>query len=282
MTLVRDIRRRLKATWHAARLAYVRRYRSYAPAALRQALVDVGLRPGDAVLMHCRLSPFSGFLGQPAEILSQVKDTIGAEGTLLMMSMPYRTSTRKYLQTSPTFDVRRTPSRMGLVSEIFRRTAGVSRSLSPTHPVLASGPRAQWFLQAHEQTPFPCGDDTPFSRLVEANAKILFFDLPLRGFTFMHYVEHSLREDLPFDLYDAETFTVPVVTQGGEVMPVRVRPFSQEAASRRRIGVPARRMLKHRCTSGRRIGNTQIFLIAARDALRLGRELYAKGDLFRS
>ena len=246
------------------------------------ALTEMGIRHGDSVFLHARLSSLNGFEGQPAEILNCVTDAIGSDGTLLMLSSAYRSSTRSYLDTAPTFDARRTPSRMGLLAEIFRRTPGVVRSLNPAHPVLAKGPRASWFVLNHEATPFSCGDDTPFSKLVAADAKILFFDLLLRGFTFMHHVEHTLREQLPFPLYDDHEYQVPVIGPSGERLTVPVRAFSAEAASRRKVGVPAARMLKQPSTPRLRVGNTQLALISARDALREGRQAFADGDMFRS
>jgi aminoglycoside 3-N-acetyltransferase len=277
-----EVKRRAKKTWNGIRLAYVRRVHAYTPAEFRKSLEELGLRANDSVLMHARLSPFNGFTGQPVEILAAVQDVIGADGTLLMMSSAYRTATRRYLEASPTFDVRRTPSQMGMLTEILRRTPGARRSLHPAHPVLARGAKADWFVAGHEATPFSCGDQTPFSRLVEADGKILFFDLRLRGFTFMHHVEHTLQGELDFSLYDERMFQVPVVAATGERLVVPTRAFSAEAASRRLVGVPARRMLKLPMTARKRLGNTSVFLVSARDVLREGRRAFLDGQMFAS
>ena len=277
-----EVKRRAKKAWNGIRLGYVRRVRAYTSADFTKSLEQLGLGANDSVLMHARLSPFNGFVGQPVEILGAVQGVIGTGGTLLMMSSAYRTATRRYLETSPTFDVRRTPSQMGMLTEIFRRTPGVRRSLHPAHPVLAGGAKAEWFVAGHEATPFSCGDDTPFSRLVEANGKILFFDLRLRGFTFMHHVEHTLQSELSFPLYDERVFQVPVVSATGERLVVPTRAFSAEAASKRLVGVPARRMLKLPMTAGKRLGNTSLFLVSARDVLREGRRAFLDGQMFTS
>lgn len=276
-----ETKRALKRLWNTARLNYVRRFRAYSPSDLTAALHTLGVRPGQAVLMHARLTAFNGFSGQPAQILAAVSEAIGTNGTLLMMSSPYRSSTRKYLESSPTFDARRTPSQMGLLTEILRRSPGTVRSLNPAHPVLARGPLAQWFVAGHEAATFSCGENTPFSKLVERDGKILFFDLRMRGFTFMHHVEHTLQDRLAFSLYDDRVINVPVVSPSGERLTVPIRAFSAEAAVRRKVGVPAARMLKLPITSRIRVGNTFIALISARDALREGHRAFAEGDMFR-
>jgi aminoglycoside N3'-acetyltransferase len=275
-----EAKRRIKAAWNGVRLAYVSRARSYAAVDLQRALTELGLAADDSVFMHARLSPLNGFTEPPIRILETVREVIGPGGTLLMLSSAYRSATRRYFETSPTFDVRRTASQMGLLTEILRRTPGVRRSLHPAHPVLALGPKADWFVAGHEATPFSCGYDTPFSRLVDAGSKILFFDLRLRGFTFMHHVEHTLEARLSFPLYDQRVFEVPVVSASGERLLVPARAFSSEAAARRRVGVPAQGMLKLPMTARRRVGNTWMFLVSARDVLREGHRAFAEGRMF--
>lgn len=273
-------KRRLKALWSSWRLAYVRRFRSYDRADLQAALSRLGLGGGDVVLMHSRLHAFNGFRGQPAEVISAVRATIGDGGTLMMVSLPYRSSTLRYLESRPRFDVRRTPSQMGLITEIFRRQPGTLRSLSPTHPVLAQGPRAAWLVAGHEQAVYPCGDDTPFSKLAEADGKILFFDLALRGFTFMHYVEHVHRAGLPFPVYEERSFTVPVTDARGRSLEVVVHPFSIESAARRKRGAAASELLRSSLVARARIGNTRLYLVRASDVIRAGEQMVSSGVLF--
>lgn len=104
---------------------------------------------------------------------------------------------------------------MGLISETFRRQPGVQRSLHPTHPVLAFGPRAQWIVADHETCLYPCGPGTPFEKLVELRAKILFYGVSEFHFTLHHYLEHLVKDELPFALYEAEPYAVNVIDAAG-------------------------------------------------------------------
>ena len=64
------------------------------------------------------------------------------------------------------------PSRMGILSEMFRRQKDTRRSLNPAHPVLAAGPLASWFVEGHEECAYSCGPGSPFEKLIEKDAKL--------------------------------------------------------------------------------------------------------------
>ena len=82
-----------------------------------------------------------------------------------------------WLESGRRFDVRRTPSMMGMVSESFRRREGVQRSLHPTHPVLVHGPEAARFIAAHPDCLHPCGPGTPFDELQKADGLVVFLNV---------------------------------------------------------------------------------------------------------
>ena len=63
----------------------------------------------------------------------------------------------RVLAFGPRFDVRKTPAAIGLIPEVFRRTAGVRRSLDPDFSIAALGAEAAGIV-AHRP-----GDEDPFS-----------------------------------------------------------------------------------------------------------------------
>jgi aminoglycoside 3-N-acetyltransferase len=157
----------------------------------------MGITAGDTVVMHSAFRVFNGFAGTPEQVIACVLKVIGESGTLVMVSMPYGGSTAAYLRAGVPFDVRQTRSAMGVITEVFRHTPGVVRSLNPAHPVLAWGPASPWIIAGHEHTMYSCGKGSPFEKLVQLQAKALLFDVPLRHLTFFHYVQDLLQHTLP-------------------------------------------------------------------------------------
>jgi hypothetical protein len=141
------------------------------------------------------------FQGKPADVVRALKAAVGEGGLLVMPSMPYHNmSSAQWLAKGKPMNVLRSPSMMGLVSEVFRRSEGVQRSLSLTHPLLAWGRDAAAFVEGHERAERSFGDASPFARLLARDALILGFDAPFSTFTYTHFVEDQLADTLPFPL----------------------------------------------------------------------------------
>jgi aminoglycoside 3-N-acetyltransferase len=269
----------LKSRLGAAYKFWVDQFHSYRASDLRKLLSDMGVSAGDCVLMHSSFRPTNGFQGNPQDIIDVVLDLIGLRGTLVMMSMAYGSSTKQHLSGRPIFDVRRTPSCMGILTELFRRRQGVLRSLSPTHPVVALGGKAAWIVEGHDCCLYPCGPGSPFQKMLELDAKMLFFDLPFDGFTFVHYIEHQIREYLPCPLYEPAPMTALLRDYSGKDRELSVYVFAEEAVRRRNVEVITGRMHHEGTADWRRIGNTQIVLARMSDALTTGVRLAASGIL---
>lgn len=158
-------------------------------------------------------------------------------------------------------DVRRSPSRMGLLSEVFRRGKGVRRSLSPTHPVLAWGARAEEFLAGHERCLVPFGVGSPFDKLLRWNGKILTLDAPFSTVTFTHFLEDRISGKLPFSFYDPEPLTGIVIDYEGGRLEVPVRVIGEQANRLRREERLVEILERERIIRRMRVGNARLMLI---------------------
>jgi len=270
----------LKARYSQARGAFVDAFLSYDAKQLMRCLRALGVRSGDSVMLHSAFGAHFGFRGTIEDLTNVFLDAVGPDGNLLMVSLPYRSSSLDYLTRSKQFDVRNTPSMMGLVSEYFRRRTGVVRSLHPTHPVLVFGPKADWFVAEHPKCAFPCGPDTPFDRLAAVDGKAVFFNVPFAVFTFFHYLEHRVSPDLPFSLYTEKPFVVPVIDALGRSSTVSTHVFSEEAIRRRRFHVLEDEMRRRRLIRERRVGNSRLAAVKVRDAVDCVEEMRRRGQYF--
>jgi aminoglycoside N3'-acetyltransferase len=87
---------------------------------------------------------------------------------------------------------------MGLLSEVFRRTPGVSRSLHPTHSVCAVGPLAGAITAEHHLGMTTFGARSPFARMAEIDTVILGLGKPYyRVLTQTHSPEDLLGDRFP-------------------------------------------------------------------------------------
>ena len=276
----RRMRLAAKAWLLAARRKAMRAFRSYDAAALLRAIRSLGIAPGDAVMLHSAFEPHHGFRGSINELIDVFVEAVGPNGHLLMVSLPYRTSSIAYLRSGRRFDVRRTPSMMGMVSEIFRRRPNVRRSVHPTHPILVWGPDADRFVRAHPNCRYPCGPGTPFDELVNADGKLLFFNADFGTITFFHWLEHRVHRHLPFPLYTEPPTDVTLIDHDGQPRVVTTHVYTEETIRRRDFPMFERAMVERGAIRSCRVGNSQLLAVNLKDAIDCTLEMLAAGQVF--
>lgn len=280
--MIPQLKQRVKPLYRRGQRLVARAFFAYSPAQLETALAKIGIEPGDAVMVHSGFRPTSGFTGTSADVIAAMLRALGPEGHLLMMSIPYLGSSQRYAESDPLFDVCRTPSAVGLISESFRRRADVVRSLSPLHPVLAHGPLAAWLVADHDTALRSCGKGTPFERFLSLNGKLLFFDAPYSSMTFAHYIEDLCRDRLPLALYDPAPRTIRVRDEAGSERAVRHLVFSAEARQRRHFAPIEASLRRDGRLRMRRVGNTSLLCVTARDVVTCAVQLVDEGTGFYS
>ncbi|MBF0294566.1 MAG: AAC(3) family N-acetyltransferase [Magnetococcales bacterium] len=270
---------RLKGTWKRLRLAWLRRRHGFGPETLRRALHDLGIRPGDALLVHSALDRLECFTGKQTDILTVLRESVGEEGVLLMPTLPFPGSALEWVRSGVTFDLNRTPSRSGLLTELFRRSPGVIRSPHPTHATAIWGGRAAEFARDHATCTTPCGRGSPYAKLLEADGKILFLGAGIASMTFFHTVEELLEPRLPVSPFTRETFSLVFRNASGETVTTTTRLFDPELSRRRRIARVVPR-LRSRREGWRqiRLGTGELLLLNARDVLNALTDMAAAGE----
>jgi aminoglycoside 3-N-acetyltransferase len=147
----------------------------------------LGIHSPDVILVHGSLSSFGHFEGGAEGLIDGLLAAVAPEGTVMV---PTLTGSRDLgPDVPPYFDVRASACWTGLIPETFRRRPEARRSLHPTHSVAAIGPRAEEMLTGHELSPTPCGPETPYGRLVEADGWVVLLGVGLECVTLFHHVE---------------------------------------------------------------------------------------------
>ena len=165
------------------------------------AFKSVGVERGMTVCVHSALSQLGYVVGGPATIIEALMETVGSDGCILMPSFPMSGTIEQYLDEGKPFDVRNSPSRVGMITEIFRRHPDATRSLHPTNPLAGWGRGAEGYLRDHEKSLTPYGHDTPYGRLAKSDdAFILMLETHVHSYL-LHLQE---RSDMP-NFYLPET-----------------------------------------------------------------------------
>ena len=152
---------------------------------IKEDLQALGLRKGDAVLMHSAFKSMGTVEGGIQTLIEALLSVIGDTGTLLGPTLSFRTVTAE----EPVFDYVNSPSCVGAVSEYIRCMEGAKRSIHPTHSCAAIGYKRDWYVDGHEKDCTPVGPNSPFYKLSRDGGKVLMLGCTAGPNTSMHGVE---------------------------------------------------------------------------------------------
>ncbi len=114
------------------------------------------------------------------------------------------------------YDVKASPSCVGILGEIFRKRPGVIRSLHPTHSVAAFGKDAVDYLSGEEHSSTPCPRAGCYGKLLDREAQIVFIGCDLTKNTFIHGVEEW--NEIP-DRVSSEATYLTIIDYDGNELP---------------------------------------------------------------
>jgi aminoglycoside 3-N-acetyltransferase len=177
---------------------------------------DLRLHSGDVVFVHSSLDQLN--LDFPFyRILTLLRNVIGPDGTMLFPTYPnHRISSYEYLLQGKVFDVRRTPSYAGLLTEFARKQPAALRSLHPTKSVCAIGPLARELTNSHQNSRYPYDSNSPFYKLTEHQGKIVGFGVWTSRLSFAYCVDDAMKEEFPAPVYHDRVFAVPCIDYDGQ------------------------------------------------------------------
>jgi aminoglycoside 3-N-acetyltransferase len=186
---------------------------------------ELGVEPGDTVMLHASVRSVGPVAGGPDTIHLALKDALGKSGTLFMYAgcPQYADEVGRghlspedeaeILEKLPAFDPQtaRSDRSNGALVE-FLRTWPDTKVNSHVARFAAWGAKAEYLL---EPTPwmYPYGRGSLFERFVELDGKILLLGSDHDNVTFLHHAEHIV------DIPDKRVvrMKVPVIENGERV-----------------------------------------------------------------
>ncbi len=175
-----------------------------------------GIEPGHAVMVHSSVVAVQRLGWSPTDFIDLLLDIVGRQGTVLMPTHPVL----QEFDGKQVYDPRRSPSRVGLVTELFRRRLGAVRSMYPLSSAAGLGLEANDMVRDHIHSFAPHDERSPYYKLIERRGKVLCVGVPLHRMTLIHVAEDVLRDVFPVpDFYEEETIWL---RQGADFTPINV------------------------------------------------------------
>ncbi len=152
---------------------------------LAAALDALGVKNDAKVVVHSAYGSLGGVEGGPQEVVSLLIGHVAEKGLLMMPSFNFPYYMGK--SNDEYFDVRNTPSAVGIIAEEFRKNPEVVRSLNPSHSVAVYGKNNFHWVKDHHKT-VTFSEDSPLGKLEKADGYALLIHCP-GSVSFMHVVE---------------------------------------------------------------------------------------------
>ena len=165
---------------------------------LTQDFTSLGIEKGDTLFIHSSFKSLGPVEGGAGTVISALEEVIGQDGLLLMPSFSLLPSREERVAS---WNVNKTASTVGWLTEFFRQMPGTYRSDHYSHSIAARGRGAAAFVADHlrsegYQSPWDhhpwgrtYGTHSPMFRAYKANAKLLMIGVDYQTSTYIHFVE---------------------------------------------------------------------------------------------
>lgn len=191
---------------------------------------------GDTLFVHSSIRNLK--VNFPYEdIYFLLKELVGPDGTLLFPCWQIEGRAEEYLEGTPKpFNVRKTKSKMGFFSEFARMQKDSFRSLHPTNSVVSVGKHAKELLQDHHRDIYPCGEKSPFYKLMSHKAKIIGIGVDVINLSFLHCIEDVMKENFPIQTRSDKVYQCKVINHEGQEIQVETLVAHSNISSRDIVG----------------------------------------------
>lgn len=164
----------------------------------------LGLRAGDVVLVHSSYRSLGEVKGGPRTVIDALVEVLTPEGTLIMPTFNF-----DFNQGEP-WDVNKTPSHMGVLTEIVRTDPQARRVFHPFYSFAVLGKLKEELTRTRYKDSY--GEESIFMRLRQLDGKIMIIGLSYtHSMTFFHHVEQMNGVDYRY----VKAFTGMVTDETG-------------------------------------------------------------------
>lgn len=171
---------------------------------LLEALLRLGVQKGDDLYVASSMATL-GYMSDPLKTVSEVLlELVGEEGTIMMPTFNFD------FCNGIDFDIDKTPSTVGVLTEYFRTNYSTCRSTSPPyHSICARGKNAELVSKIKSISSF--GENSFFQYLLDIDAKYLLIGVSFDAVPSFHWIEEKVQ--VPYRFW--KNFKGNVIRQNG-------------------------------------------------------------------
>jgi len=180
----------------------------------------LGVREGSVLFIHSSIDAlniqFSVYW-----LFEILLESVGDSGTLVFPAWHFTHRAEDYLAKDLVFDVKRSPSVLGLLSEIARRYPSAVRSIHPINSIVAIGRNAGDIISEHGKSIYPCDESSPYYKIMKYNGIIIGIGVDTNFISFVHCPEDVLKRQFPIKTRLDKVFDAKVKMTDGSVKIVK-------------------------------------------------------------
>lgn len=166
---------------------------------------ELGVAEGDTLLVHSSYKSFGEVDGGPQTVILALEAALGAEGTLIMPTFNFEFTKGR------AWDVRKTRSKMGALTEIVRVDPRAKRVFHPFYSFAILGKHAEMLGSLRYKSSYE--RNSVFGKLRDLDGKIMVIGLSYtNSMTFFHHIEQMEGVDYRF----LKQFTGEVTDENGK------------------------------------------------------------------
>ena len=152
---------------------------------------DLGVEEGDTLLVHSSYKSFGAVDGGPQIVINALESVLGEDGTLVMPTFNF-----DFNKGTP-WDVRSTPSKMGVLTELVRNNPRAKRVFHPFYSFAILGRHAEMLGSLRYKSSYE--RNSVFGKLRDLDGKIMVIGLSYtNSMTFFHHIEQMEGVDYRF------------------------------------------------------------------------------------
>jgi len=152
---------------------------------------DLGVEEGDTLLVHSSYKSFGAVDGGPQIVINALESVLGEDGTLVMPTFNF-----DFNKGTP-WDVRSTPSKMGVLTELVRNNPRAKRVFHPFYSFAILGKHAEMLGSLRYKSSYE--RNSVFGKLRDLDGKIMVIGLSYtNSMTFFHHIEQMEGVDYRF------------------------------------------------------------------------------------